>query len=103
MADETSTVIDRDPALDKSGEPSDPESDVNSVVGRPAKKTDGLVTAAIRGIRSIREGCARRVSIIGLQPSASSVAAGRRIRSGTNSEKTTICRSLRSAESAKQC
>jgi hypothetical protein len=54
-------------------------SDARSVVGRPAKKTDGLATADTNGTRSIREECAPRASTSGLPRSASRAPAGRRI------------------------
>jgi hypothetical protein len=41
----------------------------------------------LTGTHLAREDCARRVSISGLQPSASSVAAGRRTPIGTRSER----------------
>jgi hypothetical protein len=57
-----------------------------SAAGRPARKTAGLVVAAMSGIRSIREECALPVFTSGLQRSAAFlVAGGRRIRSGTRS------------------
>jgi len=51
--------------------------------GRPAKKTNGFVTADTSGTLSIREASALPVFISGLTPSASRAAVGRRIHSGT--------------------
>ena len=50
--------------------------------GRPVRTTAGLAPAALSGTRSTRQQCAPPASTSGLQPSASSVAAGRRIRIG---------------------
>jgi hypothetical protein len=60
-------------------------SAVRSAVGRPAKKTDGFVTADTHGTRSIPEASALPASISGLRLSAFLVAAGRRIRTGMGS------------------
>jgi len=57
-----------------------------NVVGRLARKTAGVAPAGICGTRSIREGCVQRACTNGLQPSAPSVAAGRRTRIGTRNE-----------------
>ena len=56
--------------------------------GRPARMTAGLVVAAMSGIRSTQEGCAQPAFTFanGLRPSASSVAAGRRIQTGMRSD-----------------
>jgi hypothetical protein len=59
--------------------PPAPASGARPADGRPTRTTVGLVAAATDGIRSIRVECARRVSISGLQPSASRAAAGRPI------------------------
>ena len=61
-------------------------SDVPNVVGRHARTTAGLAPVGMSGTHSIPEACAPPASIVGLRPSASSVAAGRRIRSGTRSD-----------------
>jgi len=58
-----------------------------SAVGRPAKKTDGLVAAETNGIRSTREVSAPPASINGLRRNASPVSSGRHTRIGTRSEK----------------
>jgi hypothetical protein len=60
-------------------------SAVRSAAGRLERKTAGLVHVVMSGTRSIRAEFALRVFINGLQPSASSVAGGRRIRSGMRS------------------
>src|SRR5438132_12485952 len=52
--------------------------DAHSVVGRPARTTAGLVAAAMSGIRSTREECARRAYTSGLQHSVSLAVDGRR-------------------------
>jgi len=57
-----------------------------NVVGRLARKTAGVAPAGICGTRSIREGCVQRACTNGLQPSAPSVATGRRTRIGTRNE-----------------
>ena len=57
-----------------------------NVVGRLAGKINGSAPACICGTRSTQAACARHAFTNGLQPSASSVAAGRRIRSGTRNE-----------------
>jgi hypothetical protein len=58
-------------------------SDAHCAIGRPAKKTDGLVGAETNGTHSIRESCALPAFTSGLKLSASLVAAGHRIRIGT--------------------
>src|SRR5437660_8945588 len=58
-------------------------SDARSAAGRPAKKTDGLVTADTNGTPSTPEESALPVFISGLKPSVCHVAAGRRTRFGT--------------------
>ena len=60
-------------------------SAARSAVGRPAKKTDGLVAAGTIGALSIQEGCAPPASISGRKPSALLAADGRRIRTGMRS------------------
>ena len=55
-------------------------SGARSAAGRPAKKTDGLVTADTNGTRSIPGVSAPPASTSGLRHSASHVPAGRRIR-----------------------
>ena len=63
-----------------------PESAAPSAAGPPAKTTAGLAPAATHGTPSIPEEFARSVSTSGLQPSASRVSGGRRIRSGMQSD-----------------
>src|ERR1017187_2584785 len=58
-------------------------SAARSAAGRPAKKTDGLVTADTNGTPSIPEASALPASISGLRLSAFLVAAGRHIPIGT--------------------
>jgi hypothetical protein len=53
-----------------------------SLAGHPERTTAGLVTADTSGTHSIPEECAPPAFIIGLQPSASSVATGRCIPTG---------------------
>ena len=60
--------------------------DVRSAVGRPARTTAGLVAAAMSGIRSIREGYARRASTTGLQRNACLARAGRHIPTGMRTD-----------------
>ena len=60
--------------------------DAHSAAGRPARMTYGLVAVAMRGTRSTPGESARRASVNGLRPSASSVAAGRRTRIGMCSD-----------------
>lgn len=55
---------------------------VRSAAGRRANRTFGPVSAALGGIPSIPEECARPAYTSGLKPSACPVADGRRIRSG---------------------
>ncbi len=57
-----------------------------SAPGRPAKKTDGFVTADTNGTRSIPGASALPASTSGLRPSAFLVAAGRRIPSGIRTD-----------------
>jgi hypothetical protein len=78
MADETSTVIDRDPALDKSGGIRCPALRL----GHLAKRTNGSAPAALSGTHSIREECVQPAFTSGLRPSASHAADGRCIRTG---------------------
>jgi hypothetical protein len=54
-------------------------SDVRCAAGRPAKKTDGLVTAETNGTASIPQASAPLACISGLQHSVSLAPAGRRI------------------------
>jgi hypothetical protein len=61
-------------------------SAVPCAAGRPARTTVGLATAGMNGTLSTREVCAPPASTSGLQPSASSVAAGRRIRIGIRND-----------------
>jgi hypothetical protein len=61
-------------------------SAARSAAGRPGRKTTGFAPAGTNGTRSIREESVRRVSISGLRPNASSVADGRRIRTGMRSD-----------------
>jgi hypothetical protein len=61
--------------------------DVHSVLGRPAKRTAGLVVAVTHGTRSIREECARYASTTGLRRSVSRVPAGRHIPIGIRTDK----------------
>ena len=60
------------------------------MVGRPARKTSGPVAAVTFGTRSIREECVQRACTNGLQPSAPSVAAGRRILIGMRSKSASL-------------
>jgi hypothetical protein len=64
----------RNPALRSRG-----ASDVRCAAGRPAKKTDGLVTAETNGTASIPQASAPLACISGLQHSVSLAPAGRRI------------------------
>ena len=59
-----------------------PASAARSAAGRPARKTDGFVTAAISGTRSTPEASAQRACTNGVKHSVSRVSGGRRIRSG---------------------
>jgi hypothetical protein len=68
-----------------------PASDARCAVGRPVRMTCGLAPAGMSGTRSIPEGCARRASTSGRQLSASSVAVGRRIRTGTRNNQISTC------------
>jgi hypothetical protein len=56
--------------------------DVHSAVGRRARTTAGLVVAAMSGIRSTQEECARLASISGLRHNASRAPAGRPTQNG---------------------
>lgn len=56
--------------------------DVRVADGHLAKETAGLVAAAMNGIRSIREECARRASTSGLPRNVCPAPAGRRIPTG---------------------
>ena len=60
-------------------------SAARSAGGRPARMTCGLAPAVMSGIRSTPEECAPLAFTTGLQPSASSVAAGRCTRIGMRS------------------
>jgi hypothetical protein len=57
-------------------------SGARSAVGRPAKKTNGFVTADASGTRSIPEVSAQPAFTSGLKRSASRAADGRGIRTG---------------------
>jgi hypothetical protein len=59
--------------------------DAHSAAGRPARKTNGLVAAAMSGTRSTREAYARLVSINGLKLNVFRALAGRRIPIGMRS------------------
>jgi hypothetical protein len=65
-------------------------SGVLSAAGRPGRKTAGCVHAVIRGTRLIPGAFALLVFINGLKPSAFPVADGRRIRIGTQSNRTML-------------
>jgi hypothetical protein len=76
VADNPVIVPDRELEDEKTYDPSDPRIRCRSAVGRPAKKTDGLVTADTSGTRSIPEASAQPACISGLRLSAYRVAAG---------------------------
>jgi hypothetical protein len=78
----SSVVLDRELEKEKDLGPSGPSIRVRCVVGRPARTTAGLVAAAMSGIRSTREECARRACTSGLQHSVSLAAAGHRTPTG---------------------
>lgn len=61
-------------------------SAAHSAVGRRARTTIGLVTAATSGIRSTQVECAPPAFTSGMKPSAFRVPAGHRIRNGTRSD-----------------
>ena len=62
------------------------ESAARSAAGHRERKTDGLVTAATSGTRSIREASAQPACISGLKPSAYRAVDGRHTRCGMWSE-----------------
>ena len=84
MPDYTSgTVLDREPAVIRPTIRPVRASAARSAAGRPpAKKTNGLATAATNGTRSTREGRAQPAYNGGLRLSASLAVDGRRIRLG---------------------
>jgi hypothetical protein len=82
----SSVVLDREPDQEKSLDPSGPRIRCPLCDWSPASTTAGLVAAVISGTRSIREEDARHASVGGLQPSASSAAAGPRIRIGIRND-----------------
>jgi hypothetical protein len=92
VKDDQSVVVDREPDQEKGLDPSGPASDAPNVVGLLERKTAGLVAADTNGTHSTLVGCAQRASINGLQPSASSVAGGRRIRIGMRSDSAMFAR-----------
>jgi len=81
-SDGSTTVIDRDPAQDKSHDPTGRASTARSAAGCAAMAITGHVLAVIRGIRSTREEYAPPVLIIGLRPNASLVSVDCPIRIG---------------------
>src|ERR1022692_2930875 len=89
--DKPAVVIDREPDQEKCPDDSAHASAAPNVVGRLARKTAGVAPAGICGTRSIREECVQRACTNGLQPSAPSVADGRRILIGTSNDQISTC------------
>ena len=86
LSDDASVVLDREPDLEKSREPSGHASAGRSASGRLAKKTMVLAPAGTNGTPSTREASALHACTSGVNPSASRAASGQRIPIGMRSD-----------------